>query len=252
MNVAKILQIDNHLETESDQASLIDRICDRFNHLEAKKNGSIDTGMQRSGSLSGDRTGDGGKNSNESNRSSQRPEDNNTMSPLNNRFRKKQPKQSTHYNSLILLSLAKEGTQTVTGKYSPQVQGGTSSNIGLPMKLAEMRGENEVDSDLEERNGLTQDRLRLKKNISANGTYTLTKVAQSSGSKDAAQNGGNNNNGGQPEGKEEAKNRSNSLGKALIVDKMKKSNLTASNPIIGAPLANQIAKKTDKIMAPHV
>ena len=33
---------------------------------------------------------------------------------------------------------------------------------------------------------------------------------------------------------------------------MKKNNLTASNPIIGAPLANQIAKKTDKIVAPHV
>lgn len=44
------------------------------------------------------------------------------------------------------------------------------------MKLAEMRGENEVDSDQEERMGLMQDRLRLKKNISANGNYTLTKV----------------------------------------------------------------------------
>lgn len=29
---------------------------------------------------------------------------------------------------------------------------------------------------------------------------------------------------------------------------MKKNNLTASNPIIGAPLATQIAKKTDKIL----
>lgn len=45
------------------------------------------------------------------------------------------------------------------------------------MKLAEMRGENDVDSDQEERMGLMQDRLRLKKNISANGNYTLTKVA---------------------------------------------------------------------------
>ncbi len=115
--------------------------------------------------------------------------------------------------------------------------------MGLPMKLAEMRGENEVDSDVEERNGLTQDRLRMKKNISANGTYTLTKVAQNS--KDNT-----NTNNGQPEGKEEVKTRSNSVGKALTVDKMKKSNLTASNPIIGAPLANQIAKKTDKIIAP--
>jgi len=32
------------------------------------------------------------------------------------------------------------------------------------------------------------------------------------------------------------------------MDKMKKNNLTASNPIIGAPLATQIAKKTEKIM----
>jgi hypothetical protein len=63
-----------------------------------------------------------------------------------------------------------------TGKYSPSVQG-TSTNLGgLPMKLAEMRGENDVDSDHEERMGLMQDRLRLKKNISANGNYTLTKA----------------------------------------------------------------------------
>lgn len=32
------------------------------------------------------------------------------------------------------------------------------------------------------------------------------------------------------------------------MEKMKKNNLTASNPIIGAPLATQIAKKTDKIL----
>ncbi len=31
-------------------------------------------------------------------------------------------------------------------------------------------------------------------------------------------------------------------------EKMKKNNLTASNPIIGAPLASQIAKKTEKIL----
>lgn len=39
-----------------------------------------------------------------------------------------------------------------------------------------MRGENDVDSDQEERMGLMQDRLRLKKNISAGGNYTLTKA----------------------------------------------------------------------------
>jgi hypothetical protein len=32
------------------------------------------------------------------------------------------------------------------------------------------------------------------------------------------------------------------------MEKMKKNNLTASNPIIGAPLAQQLAKKTDKIL----
>ena len=80
MNVAKILQIDNHLETESDQTNLIDRICERFLHFEAKKNGILDA-AHRSESLSGDRTGDK-QNSNESNRSSLRHEENNTTSPL--------------------------------------------------------------------------------------------------------------------------------------------------------------------------
>jgi hypothetical protein len=32
------------------------------------------------------------------------------------------------------------------------------------------------------------------------------------------------------------------------MEKMKKNNLTAANPIIGAPLASQIAKKTEKIL----
>lgn len=56
------------------------------------------------------------------------------------------------------------------------------------MKLAEMRGENDVDSDQEERMGLMQDRMRLKKNISANGNYTLSKAPA------AGQNGANNQN----------------------------------------------------------
>jgi hypothetical protein len=76
-----------------------------------------------------------------------------------------------------------------TGKYSPSVQG-TSNNLGgLPMKLAEMRGENDVDSDVEERMGLMQDRLRLKKNISANGNYTLTKASGAVGGGQAGNNG---------------------------------------------------------------
>ena len=113
------------------------------------------------------------------------------------------------------------------------------------MKLAEMRGENDVDSDHEERMGLMQDRLRLKKNISANGNYTLTKAGGAQGAGQA----GNNGQAGQDA---DGKNRALSLGKPNIqstMEKMKKNNLTASNPIIGAPLATQIAKKTEKILA---
>ncbi len=94
MNVAKILQIDDHLETESDQTILIDRICDAFIKLESKKRGHFDAHDQ----LSGDRTIDN-KNSNESARSSQRPDDT-TLSPQNGRLRKKQPKQSKYINKL--------------------------------------------------------------------------------------------------------------------------------------------------------
>lgn len=86
VNVAKILQFDEHVETETDQASLIDKICDKFILLEQKKNGTyVDH------TTSGDRTMEK-QNSNESNRSSQRP-DENAMSPQNGRLRKKQPKQ---------------------------------------------------------------------------------------------------------------------------------------------------------------
>jgi hypothetical protein len=41
VNVAKILQIENVFETEADQMNLIDKICDRFTKLEAKKNGIV-------------------------------------------------------------------------------------------------------------------------------------------------------------------------------------------------------------------
>lgn len=117
------------------------------------------------------------------------------------------------------------------------------------MKLAEMRGEHEVDSDQEERNGLAQDRMRLKKNISVTGNYQMTKVSPA---------GGAGANGGAIEGKEtaEGKNRSTSVGgKAQAinnVEKMKKNNLTASNPIIGAPLGSQIAKKSEKFLGTNV
>jgi hypothetical protein len=82
VNVAKILQFDEHVETESDQANLIDKICDKFILLEQKKNGTYVDQTQ-----SADRTMEK-QNSNESNRSSQRP-DENTMSPQNGRLRKK-------------------------------------------------------------------------------------------------------------------------------------------------------------------
>ena len=57
VNVAKILQIENVFETETDQMNLIDKICDRFTKLEAKKNGMYFEVAQRSDSLSGDRNG---------------------------------------------------------------------------------------------------------------------------------------------------------------------------------------------------
>lgn len=57
VNVAKILQIENVFETETDQMNLIDKICDRFTKLEAKKNGIVFESAQRSDSLSGDRNG---------------------------------------------------------------------------------------------------------------------------------------------------------------------------------------------------
>lgn len=57
VNVAKILQIGDVFETEADQMNLIDKICDRFVKLEAKKNGMNFESAQRSDSLSGDRIG---------------------------------------------------------------------------------------------------------------------------------------------------------------------------------------------------
>ncbi len=148
----------------------------------------------------------------------------------------------------VLKFIAKSGMEANTGKYSPSIQGGTSNNLGgLPMKLAEMRGENDVDSDQEERMGLMQDRLRLKKNISANGNYTLTKVPA------AGQPGANNAQAQGQDDKGDGKDRARSVGGPkpniqTTMEKMKKNNLTASNPIIGAPLANQIAKRTDKTL----
>jgi hypothetical protein len=55
VNVAKILGIEEGLETESDQLALIEKICEKFTKLEAYRSGSkIDLGAQ-SESLSADR-----------------------------------------------------------------------------------------------------------------------------------------------------------------------------------------------------
>jgi hypothetical protein len=56
---------------------LIDKICDRFTKLEAKKNGAHFESAQRSDSLSAERNGH--QNSNESNRSSMRPNGDDTI-----------------------------------------------------------------------------------------------------------------------------------------------------------------------------
>ena len=56
----------------------------------------------------------------------------------------------------------------------------------------------------------------------------------------------------------EGKNRSTSVGgkgpaqSINNVEKMKKNNLTASNPIIGAPLGSQTAKKSEKFLGTNV
>jgi hypothetical protein len=116
------------------------------------------------------------------------------------------------------------------------------------MKLTTTRTDNDVDSDQEERNGLAQDRMRLKKNISASGNYQLTKVVQpAQGAATTAP--------GQT-GQADDKNRSASVGAQkgssnAQLEKLKKNNLTASNPIIGAPLGTQSTKKIEKIL-PHV
>jgi hypothetical protein len=52
--VAKILQIENIGDSEGDQMALIDKICDRFQRLESKKNNAFDS-AKRSDSLSADR-----------------------------------------------------------------------------------------------------------------------------------------------------------------------------------------------------
>jgi len=112
------------------------------------------------------------------------------------------------------------------------------------MKLNEIRDSQDIDSDVEERQQLAEQRMRLKKNISATGNYTLSKVLQPSQSAAGGQNSSSVNVGG--DAKEDAGSkiggRNSSIGasfKNASVEKFKKNNLTASNPIIGAPLGDK-------------
>lgn len=92
MNVAKILGIEEGLETESDQTVLIERICEKFAKLEAYRNGSKIDLAAHSDSLSADRNAVG-----DSQRSSKPvaggPDDAATLlSPHGQRQKRKQPK----------------------------------------------------------------------------------------------------------------------------------------------------------------
>jgi len=119
------------------------------------------------------------------------------------------------------------------------------------IKLNEMR-DNDLDSDNEERQQLAQDRMRLKKNISAGGNYQLTKVSQPN------QSGTSNGAPAQAVAslgdtlKDDGKVRSSSLGAlkpslTSTLSKLKKNNITSSNPIIGAPLGPKKDLSTSKI-----
>ena len=141
----------------------------------------------------------------------------------------------------------------MTGKGSPQIPGANATNGGtLSIKMSEGR-DNDVDSETEERSQLIQDRIRLKRNISATGNYTLSKVLQPTQSASQA-------NLQAPSTADASENgkiaRSTSVGVLKpsfnpSLDKMKKHNLTASNPIIGAPLGDKASslKQLPKLQA---
>lgn len=164
---------------------MIEKICEKFSRLEHYRNGSkIDLG-NGSDTLSADRN-------DVSNRSS-KPLDgdgtNNLLSPQGNRTRKKQPKQGKDSEVLILIAKNSEpvAIQPGGGKASPMAGGSTALvqnasgglvNASVPMKLGDLRESRDLDSDTEERQQLQQDRLKLKKNLSASGNYTLSKALQ--------------------------------------------------------------------------
>ncbi|TNV74063.1 hypothetical protein FGO68_gene13217 [Halteria grandinella] len=238
VNVAKILGIEEGLETESDQTALIERICEKFSKLEHYRNGSkIDLG-NGSDTLSADRN-------DVSNRSSKHIDGdgtNNLLSPQGNRTRKKQPKQAKNSEPVAI--------QPGGGKASPMAGGnaaliqnasGGLVNASVPMKLGDLRESRDLDSDTEERQQLQQDRLKLKKNLSASGNYTLSKALQpnqvatpSAGGAAAVATADSKDGAGAAKG---ANSRNHfSVG---LKNSFKKNNLTASNPIIGAPLGDK-------------
>jgi len=69
------------------------------------------------------------------------------MRPLHLRTAALERSSPNRVSKIVLIVIAKSGTDGMNSKYSPSVAGGTQNLGGLPMKLAEMRGENEVDSD---------------------------------------------------------------------------------------------------------
>ena len=116
---------------------------------------------------------------------------------------------------------------SVTG---PMLEKQPTSSI--PKKLMDLRENKEVDSDTEERQQLAQDRMRLKKSISAQGNYMLQKVGGQT-----MQQAANATNGSKAS--EHAKEESRGMKPAFSLKKFKADNLSASNPIIGAPLGDQ-------------
>jgi hypothetical protein len=82
--------------------------------------------------------------------------------------------------------------------------------------------------------------MRLKKNLSATGNYQLQKALQpNQGSVPQTANGSQ----GVGETKDDtaiaSKGQSRNISVGALKDRFKKNNLTASNPIIGAPLADK-------------
>ena len=111
-------------------------------------------------------------------------------------------------------------------------------NNAIPSKLNDLRESRDVDSDTEERQQLLQDRIKLKKNLSATGNYTLSKSLQPNQVATPSNVGAATL--GTADSKEgAAKANSRNHFPMGLKNNFKKNNLTASNPIIGAPLGDK-------------